>query len=65
MATAVRLARDFGSVVPVARDRAKLEATAAAVKEVGAEPLIVDLDLSDRASARKVVEQTLAVFGAR
>jgi NAD(P)-dependent dehydrogenase (short-subunit alcohol dehydrogenase family) len=57
--TAVRLARDFASVVLVARNRPKLEETAAAVKEIGAEPL----DLSDRSSAKKVVEQTLAVFG--
>jgi 3-oxoacyl-[acyl-carrier protein] reductase len=61
--TAVRLARDFGSIVLVARNRAKLEETAAAVKAVGAEPLVVDLDLSDRSSAKKLVEQTLAKFG--
>jgi len=61
--TAVRLARDFDSIVLVARNRAKLEETAAAVKAVGAEPLVVDLDLSDRSSAKKLVEQTLAKFG--
>jgi 3-oxoacyl-[acyl-carrier protein] reductase len=61
--TAVRLARDFTSVVLVARDRAKLEEAATAVKEVGAEPLVLDLDLSDRASAKKVVERALAAFG--
>jgi 3-oxoacyl-[acyl-carrier protein] reductase len=61
--TAVRLARDFGSIVLVARNRAKLEETAAAVKEIGAEPLIIDIDLSDRSSAKKVVEQALAAFG--
>lgn len=61
--TAVRLARDFGSVVLVARNRAKLQETATAVKRIGAEPLIIDLDLSDRSSAKKVVEQTLAAFG--
>jgi len=61
--TAVRLARDFDSIVLVARNRAKLEETAAAVKEHGAEPLVIDLDLSDRSSAKKVVEQTLARFG--
>ncbi|MGH9648479.1 MAG: SDR family oxidoreductase [Bryobacteraceae bacterium] len=62
-ATAVRLALDFGAVVLVARNRAKLEETAAAVRQSGAEPLIIDLDLSQRASARKVVAQTLAAFG--
>ncbi len=61
--TAVRLARDFGSVALVARNRAKLEETAAAVKKIGAEPLIIDLDLSDRSSAKIVVAQTIATFG--
>ncbi|MDB5978951.1 MAG: short-chain dehydrogenase/reductase [Nevskia sp.] len=61
--TAVRLARDFGSVVLVARNRAKLEATAKAVREAGAEALVIDLDLAERASAKKVVEQTLARCG--
>jgi len=61
--TAVRLARDFGSVVLVARDRAKLETAASAVKNIGAEPLIIDLDLSERSSAKRVVAQTLAAFG--
>jgi 3-oxoacyl-[acyl-carrier protein] reductase len=62
-ATAVRLARDFTSIVLVARNRAKLEEAAAAVKEAGAEPLIVDLDLSERSSAKQVVEQALAACG--
>jgi NAD(P)-dependent dehydrogenase (short-subunit alcohol dehydrogenase family) len=61
--TAVRLARDFGAVVLVARSREKLEQTAAAVREAGAEALVIDLDLSEHSSAEKVVEQTLAVFG--
>jgi 3-oxoacyl-[acyl-carrier protein] reductase len=61
--TAVRLARDFDSIVLVARNRAKLEETAAAVKEAGAEPLVIDMDLSDRSAPKKVVEQTLAKFG--
>jgi 3-oxoacyl-[acyl-carrier protein] reductase len=61
--TAVRLARDFGAVAVVARNRTKLEQTAAAVRELGAEPLIIDLDLSERTAAKKVVEQTLAAFG--
>jgi 3-oxoacyl-[acyl-carrier protein] reductase len=61
--TAVRLARDFGSVALVARNRTKLEETAAAVRKIGAEPLVIDVDLSDRSSAKKVVEQTLAAFG--
>jgi 3-oxoacyl-[acyl-carrier protein] reductase len=62
-ATAVRLARDFGRVVLVARNRVNLEQTAAAVKDIGAEPLIIDLDLSERSAAKQVVEQTLTAFG--
>ena len=61
--TAARLARDFGAVVLVARSRDKLEQTAAAVREAGAEALVIDLDLSERSSAKQVVEQTLAAFG--
>jgi 3-oxoacyl-[acyl-carrier protein] reductase len=61
--TAVRLARDFDSIVLVARNRAKLEETAAAVKQAGAEALVIDLDLSDRSAAKQVVAQTLAKFG--
>ncbi|HEY9130666.1 MAG TPA: SDR family oxidoreductase [Dyella sp.] len=62
-AAAVRLAKDFSSIVLVARNRDKLMETAAKVKELGAEPLIVDLDLAEAASARIVVERTLAAFG--
>jgi 3-oxoacyl-[acyl-carrier protein] reductase len=62
-ATAVRLARDFGAVALVARNRSKLDETAAAVQRIGAEPLIIELDLSDPPSAKKVVDQTLASFG--
>jgi 3-oxoacyl-[acyl-carrier protein] reductase len=61
--TAVRLARDFSSVVLVARNRAKLEETAKEVETAGAESLVLDIDLADKDSAQKVVEQTLARFG--
>ena len=61
--TAVRLARDFGSIVVVARNRENLEQTAVEVKKAGAEPLVIDLDLSQSDAAQKVVEQTLAAFG--
>jgi 3-oxoacyl-[acyl-carrier protein] reductase len=60
--TAVRLARDFGSVVLVARNRASLDETAAAVA-ADATPLIIDLDLSERSSAKVVVERALSSFG--
>ena len=62
-ATAVRLAKDFSSITLAARGRGNLEETAAAVKAAGAEPLVIDIDLSDVSAAKKVVEQTLAAFG--
>ena len=61
--TAVRLARDFSSIVLVARNRANLEETALAVKAAGAEPLIVALDLAELTAAQTVVDLTLKVFG--
>ena len=62
-ATAARLAKDFSSITLAARGRENLEETAAAVRAAGAEPLVIDLDLSDISAAKKVVEQTLAAFG--
>ncbi len=62
-ATAIRLARDFSAIVLVARSRANLEGTAAAVTAAGAEPLILDLDLAEAAAAQQVVDRTLAEFG--
>nr|WP_063573180.1 SDR family oxidoreductase [Luteibacter rhizovicinus] len=61
--TALRLARDFGAIVLVARQREKLEATAEAIRQTGAQALVIDTDLSEPASAKAVVVQTLAVFG--
>ena len=62
-ATAIRLARDFSALFLVARDRAHLDETAAAVKAAGAEALVVDADLSQPSMARTVVDRTLAAFG--
>jgi NAD(P)-dependent dehydrogenase (short-subunit alcohol dehydrogenase family) len=62
-ATAIRLARDISSLVLVARDRARLEETSAAVKTAGAEALIVDADLSQPSAAQLVVDRTLTAFG--
>ena len=59
-ATAIRLAADFSRLVLVARDRSKLEATAAAA---GAEALIIDADLSQPAVARTVVDRALDTYG--
>ena len=62
-ATAVRLARNFSALALVARDRAKLESTAEAVKAAGARALVIDLDLSQPAAAQTVVDQALGAFG--
>jgi 3-oxoacyl-[acyl-carrier protein] reductase len=62
-ATAVRLARDFSALVLVARDRAHLEETAAAVKAAGAEALAIDVDLAQPAAAQAVVDRALSAFG--
>jgi len=62
-ATAIRLARDVRQVALVARNRAKLEETAEAVKAAGAEPLVLDLDLAEPSAAQAVVDATLQAFG--
>ena len=62
-ASAVRLARDFSAIVLVARNLAHLNDTAAQVKAAGAEPLVLDLDLREPASAQIVVSRTLERFG--
>jgi 3-oxoacyl-[acyl-carrier protein] reductase len=62
-ATAIRLARDFSKLVLVARNGANLKQTAADVNKVGAEPLVLDLDLSQGAAAETVVFKTLDRFG--
>jgi len=59
-ATAIRLAADFSRLVLVARDRSKLEETAAAA---GAEALIIDADLSHPAAARTVVARAIDTYG--
>ena len=62
-ATAIRLAKDFSSVVLVARNREHLLETAKAVAAQGAEPLVIDIDLAEKAAARIVVETALSAFG--
>ncbi|MFM0291411.1 SDR family oxidoreductase [Paraburkholderia megapolitana] len=61
--TAIRLARDFTSIVLVARNRENLEQTAAEVTKAGATPLLIDADLSEPEVAQDVVNQTLAACG--
>ena len=62
-ATAIRLALDFTGLVLVARNRANLEETAAAVRAAGAEVLVIDADLAEPAAAAAVVAATIERFG--
>jgi short-subunit dehydrogenase len=47
----VRLAREFSALALVARNRAKLEKTAALVRSAGAEALVIETDLGEVSSA--------------
>jgi len=62
-ATAIRLARDFGGIVLVARDSVALEETAKQVEALGARPLVLALDLRERSAAPEVIKKTLETFG--
>jgi 3-oxoacyl-[acyl-carrier protein] reductase len=62
-ATALRLARDFSALVLVARDKDKLETTAAEIRSAGDGAMIYALDLREPQSAKTVVEGTLERFG--
>jgi 3-oxoacyl-[acyl-carrier protein] reductase len=62
-ATAIRLSKDFTSIVLVARSREHLQETAAVAQANGAKTLIVDVDLADKAAAKTVVEKALTAFG--
>ena len=62
-ATALRLARDFSVIVLVARNKDKLEVTAADVISAGAEAIVYALDLREPQSAEIVVKGTLDRFG--
>ena len=61
--TAVRLARDFSGVVLAARNAKALEEVAAAVRQSGAEPLPLALDLSQVEAPTILVNTTLERFG--
>ena len=62
-ATAIRLARDFSSLVLIARDEVHLQETAQKAKSFGAESLVLPLDLREPASPEKIVNETLSRFG--
>jgi 3-oxoacyl-[acyl-carrier protein] reductase len=57
--TAIRLGRDFSSVVLVARNGSALNAVADEVRQNGAEPLTIALDLSQLGSPETVINATL------
>jgi 3-oxoacyl-[acyl-carrier protein] reductase len=61
--TAIRLAKDFSAIVQVARNEDALKETAAAVREAGAEPLSIALDLSRVDAPEAVVKTTLDRYG--
>ena len=61
--TAIRLARDFRSIVLAARNSDALKEVAETVKAAGAEPLVCDLDLSKVESSGTLVNKTLDRFG--
>jgi len=62
-ATALRLARDFGAIVLAARSGEKLGEVGRQVKAIGAEPLVLELDLMAPTAAKIVVKKTLDRFG--
>jgi 3-oxoacyl-[acyl-carrier protein] reductase len=62
-ATALRLARDFGAIALAARRGEKLGEVGQQVKAIGAEPLVLELDLMAPPAAEVVVNKTLDRFG--
>ena len=62
-ATAIRLASDFSAVVLAARNGSALEEVEAAVREAGAEPLSIALDLGSKGASDALIHSTLERFG--
>src|ERR1700677_114002 len=62
-ATALRLTRDFSAIVLVARDEDNLEKTAADARSLGAETMVLALDLRQPQSVKPIVDGTLERFG--
>ncbi len=62
-ATALRLARDFSSIVLAGRNGEALNELAKAVDQAGAETLPLPLDLRDPAADKALVDETLKRFG--
>src|SRR3954467_10950663 len=62
-ATAIRLARDFGTLVLVARNLPNLQETSSLIKSDRCRVLLIDTDLSCSNSADTIVSRTLEEFG--
>jgi 3-oxoacyl-[acyl-carrier protein] reductase len=62
-ATALRLARDFSSIVLAARNGDALKEVTQAVNQAGAEALPLALDLREPAADKTLVDETLKRFG--
>lgn len=62
-ATAIRLARDFSSIVLVAREGEKLAEVAESAKKEGSDCIWLEMDLSVATAAEAVIQKTLEQFG--
>src|ERR1700743_305604 len=62
-ATALRLARDFSSVVLAARNGDALKEVAQAAGQAGGEVFFLALDLREPAEDKRLVDETLKRFG--
>jgi len=62
-ATAIRLSREFPSIVLVAREGEKLSEVAESAKKEGCDCLWLEMDLSTASAAGTVIQRTLERFG--
>ena len=62
-ATAIRLAKDFSSLVLVARNKSALDEVAAELRSAGAETIVLDLDLGQPEAAGSIVKTATETFG--
>src|SRR6202789_4038683 len=62
-ATARRLARVFSAIVRIARDKDNLKKTAVEVRSIGAETIVLALDLRQPEAAKTIIGETLERFG--
>ena len=61
--TAERLARDFATVVPVARSSEGVASVAARIREIGANALPIEQDMREAVAGALVVERVLEATG--